>query len=416
MNFSVNQVRQLFVAKAYKATAVVDSDAVGTISVHSNTDGDVYFKYRGVDGVMRSDLIPKAQILIGKSTPAAKMSRGLTKYEVTLDPTVNSGAPLASQDYLLRIVFREYIGLSPEDQYFKYGVVHAVTGMTAATFYETLQASLIKNFKYEVTQLLNFTLKGTKATVAMTTNTGVTVTAVNNGTAGNSITFAVASVSASTASVTVTGTAIVASLTAAAKTIADLKSLIASDPDASALVTITGTDATTVVTEATPVTLATGTTTGLVVEEIEQPWVIGRMASMPVQFKLQPDQIVVSGDELTWGVVTSVTPTTTIINGKKIADLEYFLMGERGDIYRNVGFPYVINTTYQADSSLKYNVLDIHYYYVGANEASQKSEKDITLAIPSVGAALSDQVALANTIIGAFNTASGLSISLLPTA
>ena len=416
MNFSENQVRQLFIAKAYKATAVVDSDAVGTISVHSNTDGDVYFKYRGVDGVMRSDLIPKSQILIGKATPAAKMSRGLAKYEVTLDSTVNSGAPLASQDYLLRIVFREYIGLSPEDQYFKYGVVHAVTGMTAATFYETLQRSLTKNFAYEATQLLKFTLKGTQATSALSDNAGVTVTAVNNGTEGNTITFAIASVSASAASVTVTDKAIVASLTAAAKTIADLKSLIASDPNASALVVITGTDATTVVVEDPAVTLATGTTTGLVVEEVEQPWVMGRMESMPVQFTLQPDQIVVSGDELTWGVVTKVSSTTTILNGKKIADLEYFLMGERGDIYRNVGFPYVINTAYQADPTLMYNMLDIHYYYVGGNEMAQRSEKDISLAIPSVGGNLSTQVALANSIIGAFNTAAGITVTTLPTA
>ena len=118
MNFSENQVRQLFVVKSYKATTVTDVDTVGTMSVHSNADGDVYFKYRGVDGVMRSDLIPKTQILIGKATSATKMGRGLTKYEVSLDPTVNAGAPLAGQDYLLRVHFREYIGLSPEDQYY----------------------------------------------------------------------------------------------------------------------------------------------------------------------------------------------------------------------------------------------------------------------------------------------------------
>jgi len=317
---------------------------------------------------------------------------------------------------LLRIVFREYIGLSPEDQYFKYGVVHAVTGMTAATFYETLQASLIKNFKYEVTQLLKFTLKGTQATIAMDTNSGVTLTAVDNGTPGNAITFAVASVSAEAASVTVTDKAIVASLTAAAKTIADLKSLIASDPSASALVVVTGIDGTAVSAEDTPVTLATGTTTGLVVEEIEQPWVMGRMESMPVKFTLQPDQIVVSGDELTWGTVTAVSATTTVNNGKKIAELEYFCMGERGDIYRNVGYPYVINTTYLVDATLAYNTLDIHYYYVGNNEAPQRSEKDITLVFPSVGSPLSAQVALANSVITAFNTASGITVVTLPTS
>jgi len=52
-----------------------------------------------------------------------------------LSSTVNSGAPVAGQDYILRLAFRNYIGLSEEDQYFKYGAVHAITGMTAEVFY-----------------------------------------------------------------------------------------------------------------------------------------------------------------------------------------------------------------------------------------------------------------------------------------
>jgi len=93
--FSTNQVRHLFVAKAYKATAVTATDAVGTISVEENTDGDLYFLYRGVDGVMRSDLIKKTNILYGKATAAASLARGLQKKVVALDSTVNSGAPVA---------------------------------------------------------------------------------------------------------------------------------------------------------------------------------------------------------------------------------------------------------------------------------------------------------------------------------
>lgn len=61
-------------------------------------------------------------------------------------------------------------------------------------------------------------------------------------------------------------------------------------------------------------------------------------------------------------------------------------MGERGDIYRNMGFPNVIPTTYLVDPTLEYNVVDIHYAYTGGNEEVQKSEKDITVVIPKVGA------------------------------
>jgi hypothetical protein len=72
-----------------------------------------------------------------------------------------------------------------------------------------------------------------------------------------------------------------------------------------------------------------------------------------------------------------------IKNGKKVADMEYFSMGERGDIYRNAGWPNVTKTQYLVDPSLDYDVYDIHYAYVGSNEAVQKSEKDITIAVPT---------------------------------
>lgn len=81
-------------------------------------------------------------------------------------------------------------------------------------------------------------------------------------------------------------------------------------------------------------------------------------------------------------------------------------MGERGDQYRNIGWPHVIETTYLVDPENEdgYSVLDIHYAYVGSNEGVQKSERDITL----VGSK-----ADINTVIGAINTAAGTSIATL---
>lgn len=79
-------------------------------------------------------------------------------------------------------------------------------------------------------------------------------------------------------------------------------------------------------------------------------------------------------------------------------------MGERGDQYRNIGWPNVIETTYLVDPADEYSVLDIHYAYVGSNEGVQKSERDITL----VGSK-----ADIKTIIGAINTAAGTSIATL---
>ena len=52
-------------------------------------------------------------------------------------------------------------------------------------------------------------------------------------------------------------------------------------------------------------------------------------------------------------------------------------MGERGDQYRQVGWPKNIDTMYLAKADTDYCAIDIHYAFVDSNEGVQKSEKDI---------------------------------------
>lgn len=333
--FSTNQVRQLYVAKALKTPHVLASDAAGSIAVKNDTaKNHLYFEYKGADNLMRSDLIDIKNILYAKATDADDMAHELKSVTVTLATDVNGGAPVAGQDYILRIVFRQYVGMSDEDQYFKYGMVHAYAGMTASDFYKKLALSLAKNFSREVVPLVKFTL----------TNFEDEAVPVDATTKESSL---------------------------------------------------------------------TETYTALVIDEVEQPWRLGIMEQTPVYFTVQPTTITVNGDERIWGTVEDTDPAGTIDNGKKIADLEYFCMGERGDIYRGVGFPNNIPTTYLVDPTVKYNVIDIHYAYVGSNESVQKSEKTITLVVPKVGANNQASNALANSIISAINTATGLTIATL---
>lgn len=340
--FSTNQARQLYVANALKSTNVIATDAAGSIAVKLDTaKSHLYFEYMGAGGMTRSDLIDIKNILYAKATDADDLAYDLAKYKLTLDTTVNGGEPVVAQDYILRIAFRNYPGLSEEDQYFKYGMVHAVTGMTASDFYKTLALSLVKNFSREEQGLLKFYLE-----------TGGT--------------------------------------------------------DAG---TVAGTP--TEVTKDTKESSLTGTYTGIVIEEAPQDWILGVMEQTPVNFTIQPDLIIDNGDERIWGVVKKVASTNSIPDGHKIADLEYFCMGERGDIYRMVGFPYVIRTKYLVDPDIKYNVIDIHYAYVGSNESVQKSEKDITIVVPKIGANNKASNALANSIISGINTATGLTIKTL---
>ena len=340
--FSTNQVRQLYVAEALKSPNVAATDAAGSIAVKSDTaKTHLYFEYMGAGGMTRSDLIDIKNILYAKATDADDLAHDLAKYKLTLDASVNSGAPVAGQDYILRIAFRNYIGLSEEDQYFKYGMVHAVADMTASDFYKTLALSLVKNFSREEEGLLKFYLE-TEGTDAGT---------------------------------------------------------VAGTP--------------TEVTKDTKESTLTGTYTGIVIEEAPQEWILGVMEQTPVNFTLQPGTINASGDDRIWGTVKQVASTSSIPDGHKIADLEYFCMGERGDVYRMVGFPNVIRTKYLVNPDTKYNVIDIHYAYVGPNESVQKSEKDITIVVPKVGSSDSASNKLANDIITAINTATGLSIAKL---
>lgn len=289
--FSTNQARQLYVVNAYSATAPTEASAAGTAFIDKDaTSGEVYVRYKGADTLLRSDRIDPKKVIYAKATTADQLQRGLQKFEVTLGNT-STGAPAtptAGQEYILRITFNAFIGLSEEDVYVKDVAVYATPNMTAAQFYIKLKEILELNFKRELVPLLKFTLDN----------------------------------------------------------------------------------------DSTP--------TKLIIEEVEQPWVLGRVEDTPLQINIQTDSITVDGVEVSnWGTVTPVTPTTFILDGKKIADLEYFCMGERGDTYRYMGYPRVINTKYLVDPDKTYDVIDVHFFEVGANMNSQKSERTMTLVAPT---------------------------------
>lgn len=348
MNYSVNQVRQLYVAKAFKSSHVLASDTAGSIAVKNDTaKNHLYFEYKGADNLMRSDLIDIKNILYAKATDANDMAHELKSVTVTLDTNVNGGAPVAGQDYILRIAFKQYVGMSDEDQYFKYGMVHAYAGMNADKFYKVLALSLAKNFSREVVPLIKIEVhsKATKSKGGFDANgyMVVTPTTKDNGKSN------------------------------------------ATNPYYATDTLVTDIDS-------------------IRITEVEQPWRLGVMAQTPVYFTVQPVAVMVNGDERIWATVTEGT-NGTIGNGKKIADLEYFCMGERGDIYRNIGWPHNIPTTYLVDPTKTYYTFDIHYAYVGNNESVQKSEKDITIVC-------SDKAEF-NKIVTAFNTATGLTIATI---
>lgn len=328
-NFSVNQVRHLYVVTALgtadTTTNRMTETTVGAILPAADEGKKhLYFEYQGAGGRMRSDLIDLSTVTCIKRTPASKLAMGLKRATVTLSDEVNDGNVIPGQDYILRIMFHQFAGMSDEDTYIKYGAVHTTSSMDASEFYKRMAISLAKNFSRELTPLLRFKIGDTE----VTPNTKVS----------------------------------------------DL----------------------------------TGTATGVVIEEIEQDWTRGIKAQVPVYFDVFPTTVTLDGEDVIWGTINEATGMVdtevyaTVSDGKKIADLEYFCMGERGDIYRNVGWPNTIPTKYLVDENKEYDVLDIHYYFEGAGENPQKSEKDLTIVA---------EASVMTSLVNKLQTVSGLTVT-----
>lgn len=343
--FTSNQVNHVYVANALKTSngKVAKSDAVGTISVQKDAEGNLYFMHRGQGGLVRSDLI--GNIMDIRYTPAGKMSRKQNAAVITVNSdALSTGNAIAGQDYMLRLEFQNPVGMSPDHKYWKYGVVHATTSMSASQFYAKMAKSLAINFSREAVKLVNIYL--IKSNLSGTNTSG--------------------------------------SLT-----------LVDADKNQS----------------------LADTYVGIKIVEASQEWVLGVKQDKPIVFRINNSTIKNGDNEVYWadvlytngykmvggleisenqavydssdsrweigGNVVYLPEGDTIINSHLAAELEYFAMGERADLYRQVGWPdnrvtkYIVNS----DSAYGYDMIGIHYAYVGSNHAVQKSEKDITIIV-----------------------------------
>lgn len=286
MVFSSNQNRQFYVVKK-----IVTSEPAtpGDLKIETLTQGDkkqLFFKYFGQGGLIRTDLIDVDSVCYAKLTKKEELQRKLRKATISLDPNVNSGNPIVGQDYIVRILIHNYLAPGDTNVAIKHGAVHAVAGMTATVFYQKLAKSLEMNFSREPQPLLSF-----KATA-----------------------------------------------------------------------------------------------TGVEVTELEQPYVVGFMSQEPVNFEVIATTVRYQGDDVIWAKRDTNTEkielenTDTVIgDGSKIADLEYFCMGERGDQYRDwVAMPQRLPVKYMVDPTKEYDVLDMHYFFSDTGVNVHKSEKDIT--------------------------------------
>lgn len=131
--------------------------------------------------------------------------------------------------------------------------------------------------------------------------------------------------------------------------------------------------------------------TSLEIKEIAQTknYKRGSISVKPVNFEVYTSEstLYFAGEEgsegyyetMLWGE-TNREDSTPIPNAYKIADMEHFYHGERGDVYRDSVAKIGWDTKYMIDDFTKnYNTLDIHFAFVDTGTESYRSEKDITL-------------------------------------
>ncbi|MBQ9391943.1 MAG: hypothetical protein IJU02_07110 [Lachnospiraceae bacterium] len=353
--FTVNQVNQVYVADDF-VTGVSNVSSLGKISLETTDDGKFYFVHYGKAGKTRSDLIDPKTVSYVNATPAGKMTKKLKSVYITLNSTAknSTNVGIAGEDFILRLAFTNYIGISPEDtQYLKYGVVHSTSGMTAVEFYLKLAKSIATNMSREA---LNFIkvyvtddVDDTTDYIEVTAESNVDMGAIGNN--GNSPYYVASGGTGSNGHVR--------------------------------------------------------TFTGVVIQIQEPDWILGLKQQKAMDFEVSASPVENSnGEDVFWADITysdgvkitggADTPTKSIettsgnipvgisiTNGKLAAEYEYFFHGERGDQYRLVNWPDYIPTEYMVNPSYVYDFITVHFAYEGPNEDIQKSGKDITILMKS---------------------------------
>jgi len=330
--FSVNQVNQVYVAGETSPvkTIVADLTNPGDLCIQKTSDNKGVIYHLGKGGVTRSDIIEN--VMWATATPAAEMTKYLKFAEITLNEAFisNDAVTPVGQDFILRLAFKNYVGISPEDSiYWKYGMVHVTAGLSESDFYKKLAISFVKNMSREAVKLVSVYLVGESTTEV---------------------------------------------------TMANIKSLDG--------------EYTGIKIEETEPAWILGLKQQKIMSFEAVPTTVSVLNDNGSYDDLVWGDVLYSdGKSYTGGgpvpelsIERPKGSPTAITNGKLAADYEYFFHGERGDQYRMVGWPDYIPTEYMVDPTKKYDFISIHFAYVGPNEGCQKSEKDITILAPTTAA------------------------------
>lgn len=133
------------------------------------------------------------------------------------------------------------------------------------------------------------------------------------------------------------------------------------------------------VTADTPASGVTGASTVVLVETV-QKYVRGKLSGDPVHFDVIMTTTIDGVDVsiLSETVAASAISGNTVVPANyKLADMEFFCMGERGDVMRGYAYPNDFNPTYAIDpfSNTQYYILTLNYFWAGTGTDVQKSPR-----------------------------------------
>ena len=303
--FAVNQNRHFYVAtQTAENLATKENPEKGEIEMKIIGDGkglekELFILYKGADTVLKSDRIQLKNLDYVKAVKKEDMRIPFKSIKVELSDDLSE--LVVGQDYVLRIVLRQFYGKSDSDQYFKDGAVHCTKAMKEdpSKFWEAMAEALNLAFAREIG-------------ASKTQNPYLTFEAAAD---------------------------------------------------------------------------------SLTITEKEQDWTLGIGSVQRVLFEVVPTTVFTYGDDVMWNKVTNVTVAKEDVevgvsgmgNGKMMADLEWFCMGERGDQYRMAGYPNYVPTKYLVDEEEEYNALELHFAFTDTGVNSYRSEKDITIVSTETG-------------------------------
>ena len=127
--------------------------------------------------------------------------------------------------------------------------------------------------------------------------------------------------------------------------------------------------------EGIPFTFSSSTPGEIVATSARTPFKLGKFAGEPVNASAV---VKLEGTDLSGIIVTSSTST---VNGIEIANLEWFSLGNTGDIYRGLGYPNNIDTNYVANTSADYTMVEISFYTERIKAPGDKQAAQVSIAI-----------------------------------